>query len=76
MTKKKEECCQGPPECLLHNKNIQLCSQIQCFRCGWYEPEARSRRMLLAAKGLTMCSDGMRRLVMPERNHDRRSDRE
>lgn len=68
MTKKNEECYQGPPECLLHDKNIQRCSESRCFRCGWYEPEARSRRMLLAAKGLTMCSDGLRRLVLPAIN--------
>lgn len=76
MTEKKEECYQGPPECLLHNKVIQRRAMSQCFRCGWYEPEARSRRMLLAAKGLTMCSDGLRRLVMPARNPDCRSDTE
>lgn len=68
MTKKKEECYQGPPECLLHNKNIQLCSESRCFRCGWNAHEARMREIQFAAKGLTMCSDGLRRLVMPARN--------
>ena len=43
MTKKKEDCFKSPPECLLHNKNIQLCSESRCFRCGWNAHEARMR---------------------------------
>lgn len=69
MTKKKEDCFKGPPECLLHNKNIQLCSESRCFRCGWNEQVARLRWELLAVQGLTMCSDGLRRLVMPATNN-------
>lgn len=76
MTKRKEDCLQRPPDCLLNNRNIQLCSESHCFRCGWNEKEDRNRRMLLAAKGLSMCSDGLQRLVMPARNPDCRSDRE
>ena len=68
MTKKKEDCFKSPPECLLHNKNSQFCSESRCFRCGWNAHEARLREILFAAKGLTMCSDGLRRLVMPERD--------
>ena len=68
MTKKKEECYQGDPECLLHNKNSQLCSESRCFRCGWNAREARMREILFAANGLTLCSDGLRRLVIPARN--------
>lgn len=70
MTKKKEA-RELPTECLLRRdpKNSPVCEESQCWRCGWYEPEARSRWMLLAAKGLTMCSDGLRRLVMPARNY-------
>ena len=68
MTKKKEDCFKSPPECLLHNKNIQRCSESRCFRCGWNAHEARLREILFAAKGLTMCSDGLRRLVIPARN--------
>lgn len=67
MTKKKDS-FQSPPDCLLHNKNSQFCSESHCFRCGWNEQEDRNQRMLLAVKGLTMCSDGLRRLVMPARN--------
>ena len=68
MTKKKEDCFKSPPECLLHNKNIQRCSESRCFRCGWNAHEARVREILFAAKELTMCSDGLRRLVIPARN--------
>ena len=68
MTKKKEDCFKSPPECLLHNKNSQLCSESRCFRCGCNVHEARVREILFAANGLTMCSDGFRRLVMPARN--------
>ncbi|MGM9584388.1 MAG: hypothetical protein ACI3V1_02510 [Faecousia sp.] len=68
MTKKKAR--EFPTECLLRRdpKNSQVCEESQCWRCGWNEQEARYRQRLLAAKGLTMCSDGLRRLVMPARN--------
>lgn len=70
MTKKKEA-REFPTECLLQRdpKNSPVCEESQCWRCGWNEQEARYRRMLFEAKGLTMCSDGLRRLVMPARNY-------
>lgn len=69
MTKKKEA-REFPTQCLLRRdpKNSPVCEESQCWRCGWNEQEARYRRMLFEAKGLTMCSDGLRRLVMPARN--------
>lgn len=68
MTKKKEDCFKSPPECLLHNKVIQRCAMSQCYLCGWNEKENRNRMILLSVHGLTLCSDGLRRLVMPARN--------
>lgn len=69
MTKKKEA-REFPTECLLRRdpKNSPVCEESQCWRCGWNEQEARYRQRLAAAKGLTMCSDGLRRLVIPARN--------
>lgn len=76
MTKKKEDCFKSPPECLLHNKNIQPCSEIRFFRCGWNVHEARMLEILFDDRGMTMCSDGLQRLMMPARNPDCRSDME
>ena len=58
------------PACLLGRdpKNSQVCQENQCWRCGWNEKENRNRLILLSVKGLTLCSDGLRRLVMPARN--------
>lgn len=69
MTNKKES-REFPTECLLRRdpKNSPVCDESQCFRCGWNEQEARYRQRLLSVNGLTMCSDGLRRLVLPERN--------
>lgn len=69
MTKKNSEKVYSPA-CLLGRdpKNSQVCQENQCWRCGWNAHEARMREILFAAKGLTMCSDGLRRLVMPARN--------
>ena len=68
---KKTEAREFPTQCLLRRdpKNSPVCEESQCWRCGWNEQEARYRRMLFEAKGLTMCSDGLRRLVMPARNY-------
>ena len=59
----------NPPKytCLLGRdpETSRVCDENQCFRCGWNEREAAFRRDLLQVKGLTLCSDGLRRLVMP-----------
>ena len=64
-----------PPKytCLLGRdpETSRVCEENQCCRCGWNEREARFRSMLLAVKGLTLCSDGLRRLVMPARNYQK-----
>lgn len=45
----------------------QVCVGCQCLHCGWNEKEALFRRMLMKENGLTLCSDGLRRLVIPAR---------
>ena len=69
MSKKNSE-KEYPPACLLRRdpKNYPNCEATGCLRCGWNAHEARMREILFAAKGLTMCSDGLRRLVIPARN--------
>ena len=69
MSKKNSE-KEYPPACLLGRdpEHSQNCQASWCFCCGWNSHEARMREILFAAKGLTMCSDGLRRLVMPARN--------
>ena len=69
MTKKSSEKVYSPA-CLLGRdpEHSQNCQASWCFRCGWNAHEARLREILFAAKGLTMFSDGLRRLVIPARN--------
>lgn len=70
MSRKNSE-KEYPPACLLRRdpKNYPNCEASGCWRCGWNAHEARYRQRLAAAKGLTLCSDGLRRLVMPARNY-------
>lgn len=41
-----------------------LCSPAKCHGCGWNKQEAVYRRLLLRENGLTLCPDGLRRLVI------------
>ena len=37
-----------------------------CDRCGWEAAEAERRRAYLHECGLTLCADGLRRLIIPK----------
>ena len=36
----------------------------KCAGCGWDPEEAERRKKELAEKGLTLCEDGLRRLII------------
>lgn len=42
------------------------CKPTECPNCGWNEREALFRRAYLQEYGLTLCGDGLRRLVIPK----------
>ena len=37
-----------------------------CEHCGWETAEAERRRAYLCEHGLTLCADGLRRLIIPK----------
>nr|UWG00637.1 MAG: hypothetical protein [Bacteriophage sp.] len=37
-----------------------------CDHCGWEAAEAERRRAYLREHGLTLCADGLRRLIIPK----------
>lgn len=37
-----------------------------CDHCGWEAEEAERRRAYLHEHGLTLCADGLRRLIIPK----------
>lgn len=41
-------------------------SAMVCPRCGWEAAEAERRRAYLHEHGLTLCADGLRRLIIPK----------
>lgn len=58
-------------KCLLgiNPENSPKCVPQECRTCGWNSREAELRRAYLKAHGLTLCKDGLWRLVIskPER---------
>lgn len=49
--------------CLLVSQND--CNN-NCKRCGWNPSEAKKRKKILAENGLTLCEDGLKRLILPK----------
>lgn len=47
-------------KCLLKEANCDM----RCAICGWNKEVEERRNKLLAEKGLTLCSDGLKRLVI------------
>lgn len=54
--------------CLLgiNPKEVQKCNASECPTCGWEAAEAERRRAYLHEHGLTLCADGLRRLIIPK----------
>lgn len=54
--------------CLLgiNPKKVQKCNVSECPTCGWEAAEAGRRRAHLHEHGLTLCADGLRRLIIPK----------
>lgn len=38
--------------------------KYNCGICGWSQKEAKRREKLLSTNGLTVCKDGMKRLII------------
>ena len=45
---------------------VQKCNASECPTCGWEAAEAERRRAYLHEHGLTLCADGLRRLIIPK----------
>lgn len=54
--------------CLLgiNPKEVKKCNASECPTCGWEAAEAERRRAYLHECGLTLCADGLRRLIIPK----------
>lgn len=52
--------------CLLKRdpKTSPTCKPSECVHCGWDETEAACSNYQLKKNGLTLCEDGLRRLVI------------
>lgn len=49
--------------CTLVAIDPKYCKNI-CFDCGWNAEVLKERNAALEANGLTLCSDGLRRLII------------
>lgn len=45
---------------------VQKCNASECPTCGWEAAEEERRRAYLREHGLTLCADGLRRLIIPK----------
>ena len=46
----------------------EKCKPSECRCCGWNKEEADRRRAYVAEHGLTLCADGLRRLIIRKEN--------
>ena len=55
-----------PLKCLLgiDPEKTQKCKPSECASCGWEAAEAARRREYVKEHGLTLCADGLRRLII------------
>ena len=65
MSSKQEK---PPLKCLLgiDPEKTQKCKPSECASCGWEAAEAARRREYVKEHGLTLCADGLRRLIIPK----------
>lgn len=59
-----------PLKCLLgiDPEKTQKCKPSECASCGWEAAEAARRREYVKEHGLTLCTDGFRRLIIKKEN--------
>ncbi len=48
------------------NRSKVKCDPSECASCGWEKTEAERRKAYVREHGLTLCEDGLRRLVMDQ----------
>lgn len=48
----------------------QKCKPSECASCGWEAAEAARRREYMKEHGLTLCADGLRRLIIKKEEND------
>lgn len=58
--------------CLLgiNPKETQKCNASECPTCGWEAAENQRRRDYLKEHGLTLCADGLRRLIIRKKGEN------
>lgn len=42
-----------------------------CTHCGWNAEEAEHRKKLLTEKGVTLCKDGLQRLIITREKNEK-----
>lgn len=51
-------------KCTLPTRANIECPSRKCHNCGWNADEAERRKRLFESEGLTLCADGLRRLIV------------
>lgn len=51
-------------------KTHPTCSETSCRSCGWEKTEHERRQKILREQGLTVSSDGLKRLMIGGRKHE------
>ena len=51
--------------CTLEHKSGWCKGAYQCHKCGWNQKEKNRRSAILKENGLTLCEDGLSRLILP-----------
>ena len=51
-------------KCVLEDNSA--CEKRNCEECGWNADIIHRRQLLLKKNGLTVCTDGLHRLVLPK----------
>lgn len=51
-------------DCTLPRQARVECTGRKCYRCGWNAGEMERRNRQIKAEGLTLCDDGLERLII------------
>lgn len=70
MQKRKRALAKEKFDCTLDPQAAErnFCRPEQCSYCGWGREERARREAYTEEYGLTLCADGLRRLVMKEKD--------